>query len=578
MFGIQPLPTDVIDRIAAGEVINSLAAVVRELIDNALDAGATRIAISLWPQDWRVRVADNGSGMSLSNLQQAAAPHTTSKIRCSQDLDQVTSLGFRGEALHSLAQLATLEICSRPVQAREGWRVTYNAQGQPVQSETVAIAPGTIVTVSKLFATWPSRRQVPTAAQQRFVQAVIHQSALCHPNIAWQVQQNDRPWFAIAPGNGARDILPQVLPSVRPSDLQGLKIQVPPPVPEAAMRATTGTNLLVQPSQREVPSQLEVVLGLPDRCHRHRPDWVRVAVNGRQVQVGPQSPEFEPIIFEAFRQTLPRNRHPICFVHLQIPPEQVDWNRHPAKTEVYLRHLNYWREQVAQAIARSLQLDLYNPSEAGQTQRVTKLLKTAEAKGFYNLNRSLEASVYANSSGLNPLRAVAQVHQTYILVEHPTGLWLVEQHVAHERVLYEQLCRDWQLVDLEPPVILQHLSPAQLEQLQRLGILVEPFGHELWAARNAPQLLAQREDCREALQELSLGGLQAAQVTTACRSAIRNGTPLTLEQMQTLLDQWQQTRHPHTCPHGRPIYLSLEEPDLARFFRRHWVVGKSHGI
>jgi len=290
MFGIQPLPTDVIDRIAAGEVINSLAAVVRELIDNALDAGATRIAISLWPQDWRVRVADNGSGMSLSNLQQAAAPHTTSKIRCSQDLDQVTSLGFRGEALHSLAQLATLEICSRPVQAREGWRVTYNAQGQPVQSETVAIAPGTIVTVSKLFATWPSRRQVPTAAQQRFVQAVIHQSALCHPNIAWQVQQNDRPWFAIAPGNGARDILPQVLPSVRPSDLQGLKIQVPPPVPEAAMRATTGTNLLVQPSQREVPSQLEVVLGLPDRCHRHRPDWVRVAVNGRQVQVGPQSP------------------------------------------------------------------------------------------------------------------------------------------------------------------------------------------------------------------------------------------------------------------------------------------------
>jgi len=206
------------------------------------------------------------------------------------------------------------------------------------------------------------------------------------------------------------------------------------------------------------------------------------------------------------------------------------------------------------------------------------LLKTAEAKGFYNLNRSLEASVYANSSGLNPLRAVAQVHQTYILVEHPTGLWLVEQHVAHERVLYEQLCRDWQLVDLEPPVILQHLSPAQLEQLQRLGILVEPFGHELWAARNAPQLLAQREDCREALQELSLGGLQAAQVTTACRSAIRNGTPLTLEQMQTLLDQWQQTRHPHTCPHGRPIYLSLEEPDLARFFRRHWVVGKSHGI
>jgi len=579
MSGIQPLPIDVIDRIAAGEVIDSLAAVVRELIDNALDAGATRITISLWLQNWRVRVADNGSGMSLSDLQQAAAPHTTSKIHCSQDLEQVTSLGFRGEALHSLAQLSTLEICSRPAQAREGWRVVYSAQGQPIQSETIAIAPGTIVTVSELFQTWLSRRQVPTAVQQRLVQAVIHQSALCHPSVAWQVQHNDRPWFAIAPGSCAQDILPQVLPSVRPSDLQGLKIQVPPPEPAATIQATAGTKLLAQSSQRGVTPQLEVVLGLPDRCHRHRPDWVRVAVNGRQVQVGnPRSPELEQTIFEAFRQTLPRNRHPVCFVHLQVSPEQVDWHRHPAKTEVYLRHLNYWREQVAQAIARSLQLDSFNASQTSQTQRVTKLLKTAEAKGFYNLNRSLEASVYANGSSLTPLRAVAQIHQTYILAEHPTGLWLVEQHIAHERVLYEQLCRDWQFVDLEPPVILNQLSPAQLEQLQRLGISVDPFGPELWAARNAPRLLAQREDCREALQELSLGDLQAAQVATACRSAIRNGTPLNLEQMQTLLDQWQQTRHPHTCPHGRPIYLSLEESDLARFFRRHWVVGKSHGI
>ncbi len=475
MFGIQPLPIDAIDRIAAGEVIDSLAAVVRELIDNALDAGARRIAISLWPQQWRVRVADNGSGMSLSDLQQAAAPHTTSKIRCSQDLDQVTSLGFRGEALHSLAQLATLEICSRRAQTREGWRVAYSAQGQPVEPETIAIAPGTIVTVSELFKTWPSRRQVPTAAQQRLVQAVIQQSALCHPSVAWQVQQNDRPWFAIAPGSCARDILPQVLPSVRPSDLQGLKIQVPNPIAAGGISADAGTTLLAQPSQGEVPNQLEVVLGLPDRCHRHRPDWVRVAVNGRQVQVGPRSPELEHTIFEAFRQTLPRNRHPVCFVHLQISPEQVDWNRHPAKTEVYLRHLNYWREQVAQAIGRSLQLDLCHSSEASQTQRVTKLLKAAEAKGFYNLNRSLEASVYGNGSSLTPLGAVALIHQSYILGEHPTGLWLFGQPSAHVRVLYEQLCRNWQLVDLEPPVVLSHLSPAQLEQLQHLGIPVDPL-------------------------------------------------------------------------------------------------------
>ena len=132
---------------------------------------------------------------------------------------------------------------------------------------------------------------------------------------------------------------------------------------------------------------------------------------------------------------------------------------------------------------------------------------------------------------------------------------------------------------LEPAVILHQLSVAQVEQLQRLELDVEPFGETVWMVRSAPAALAQRDDCSEALLELSLGGdLQTAQVATACRSAIRNGTPLTLHDMQTLLNQWQQTRNPRTCPHGRPICLTLEESSLSRFFRRHWVIGKSHGI
>ena len=145
--------------------------------------------------------------------------------------------------------------------------------------------------------------------------------------------------------------------------------------------------------------------------------------------------------------------------------------------------------------------------------------------------------------------------------------------------MYEQLCSAWQLVPLQPPIVLTHLCDNQVEQLQRIGLEIELFGEQMWAVRNAPALLAQREDCADALLELSLGGdLQTAQVAVACRSAIRNGTPLTLQQMQTILEQWQRTRHPRSCPHGRPIYLSLEESALARFFRRHWVIGKSHGI
>jgi DNA mismatch repair protein MutL len=167
----------------------------------------------------------------------------------------------------------------------------------------------------------------------------------------------------------------------------------------------------------------------------------------------------------------------------------------------------------------------------------------------------------------------------YILAEHPSGMWLIEQHIAHERVLYEQLWDCWQVVPLESPLVLGQLSTAQLDQLQRLGIEVEPFGDQRWAVRSAPERLIDRDDCVDALLELSQGGnLESALVATACRTAIRNGTPLSLAEMQSLLEQWQQTRNPRTCPHGRPIYLQLEETSLARFFRRHWVIGKSHGI
>lgn len=578
---IQPLPSEVVHLIAAGEVIDSLAAVVRELAENAIDSGATRIALALWPDQWRIRSADNGAGMDLSDLQRAATPHSTSKIRQSDDLWNITSLGFRGEALHSLAQLSDLEIFSRPVDASEGWQVTYNAQGEPAQVKTVAIAPGTVVTATNIFGIWPARRQgLPSVSQQmKAVQTTIYQLALCHPHITWQIEQNDKPWFAIAAGGSAKAILAQILRDVRFNDLQAWQAEASSPDLATGLKVkndTLSSTVILQ----ENPSRIELVLGLPDRCHRHRPDWVRVAVNGR----GVRSPELEQTILGAFRRILPRDRYPICFLHLHISPTQVDWNRHPAKAEVYLHHLDHWQAQITQAIGQALRLSPANLPEALHSERVSQLLKTAETQGTYQVQRQIQAKLSTNNEApeelpLRSLRAVAQIHKMYVLAEHSSGLWLVEQHIAHERVLYEQLCDRWQIVSLEPPLLLSQLSTAQVEQLQRLQLEVELFGEQVWAVRTAPALLAQRPDCAEALLELSLGGdLQAALVATACRSAIRNGTDLTLPEMQTLLDQWQKTRHPRTCPHGRPIYLSLEESALSRFFRRHWVIGKSHGI
>jgi len=581
---IQTLPMEVVNLIAAGEVIDSLAAVVRELAENALDAGATRIAVSVWSDQWRVRVADNGSGMALDDLQQAASAHSTSKIRSSDDLWKITSLGFRGEALHSLAALADLEILSRLTGTVEGWRVVYNSHGESMQVETVAIAPGTVVTVSNLFGTWPVRRKgLPSVPQQlKAVQSTIYQIALCHPHVTWQVQQNERPWFTISPGTTAQQILPQILKQIRLGDLQHLTVEVPTPSGSRGDVVTGNVRREFSVSDSSPLSKIQLVLGLPDRCHRQRPDWVKVATNRRLVR----SPELEQTILSALMRTCPRDRYPICFLHLQICPSQIDWNRHPAKAEIYLHSLSYWQEQVACAIEQALRISPSNLPEAIYSQRVEKLLKVSEEKGAYNVSRSIQPALPGDKNtqkaaeiGLIELRAIAQVHNMYILAEHPTGMWLVEQHIAHERVLYEQLCDRWQLVPLEPPVILNYLKSAQVEQLQRLGLAIEPFGDQMWAVRSAPALLTKREDCAAALLELSLGGdLQTAQVATACRSAIRNGTLLSLSEMQTLLDQWKSTRNPRTCPHGRPIYLSLEESALARFFRRHWVIGKSHGI
>jgi DNA mismatch repair protein MutL len=549
---IQALPIEVINLIAAGEVIDSLAAVVRELAENALDAGATRISLRLWPEQWRLHLTDNGCGMTIADLEQAAIAHTTSKIRNRDDLLMVGSLGFRGEALHSIAQLANLTVLSC-VAGEVGWQFRYDIQGLPIAREVAPIAPGTTVMVDDLFGTWETRRQSlpPLPQQLKIVQAVIQEMALAHPGVTWLVEQNDRAWMQIWPGKTAKQILPQFIRDLQVDDL-------------------------VERCDRFDNGQLTLLLGLPDRAHRHRPDWIKVAVNGRFVVL----PEIEQTIVQHLRRTVPRDRFPICILHLQVNPAAVDWNRHPAKAELYLQHLETWQEAVKTSLDRMLKLTQNSLSDSYTNTRTQTFLKVAESQAGYYADRQItHPDDDAETSSLLPLRAIAQASQMYIVAEHANGIWLVEQHIAHERVLYEQIRDRWEVTPLAAPIILQNLSPAQVEQLTRIGLEIGEFGENLWAVRSLPQLLCDYPEPAAAILELSQGGdLQTAQVAIACRSAIRNGTPMSQAAMQQLLDQWQRTQNPHTCPHGRPIYLSLEESSLSKFFRRSWVIGKSHGL
>ncbi len=579
---IQSLPLDVVNLIAAGEVIDSLAAVVRELVENALDAGANRVNISLFPELWKVQVADNGKGMNQPDLELCTKPHSTSKIRVIEDLFKIKSLGFRGEALHSISQVADLEIFSRLQQQNElGWRFVYQ-QGEVIKQEPKAIAPGTIVMVSNLFANMPVRRRgLPSVSQQlKAIQTTIQHIALTHPGVTWQIWQDEKLWLKFSPSQNATSLLSQIIRGVNLSDLKFLQYKIGGKIASQNDNFIPNKTVtyLTENEPKNEQRELKLVLGLPDRCHRHKPDWIKVGINGRIVK----TPQLESAIISGFARTLPRDRYPVCFLHLTIPPDQIDWNRHPAKAEVYLHNIEFWQAEIKKAIEEALKISPASLPKL-ENQRVTNLLIAAESQGLYTVSRELETkldtNIKQNNLSLIPLQAVAQIRNTYIIAEHPGGLWIIEQHIVHERILYEQLQDYWELIPLETPIIVNNLSEKQREQLKRIGLKIENFGEEMWALRNIPALLKDRPDCSESIIELSWGGdLQEAQVAVACRSAIRNGTPLSLSRMQTLIEQWKLTRNPRTCPHGRPIYLSLEESALARFFRRSWVKGKSHGI
>ncbi|KFF41198.1 MAG: DNA mismatch repair protein MutL [Candidatus Atelocyanobacterium thalassa isolate SIO64986] len=554
LYPIQCLPPEIVNIIAAGEIIDSLASVVRELVDNSIDAKSTRISISLNTELWQISVTDNGMGMSLQDLRNCARAHHTNKIRKLDDLCHIYSLGFRGEALFSIANVGQLAIKSRHnIENSKGWCITYDLQGQPIHEKVIAIASGTTITISDIFGNMPVRRKgLPSFKKQlKTIRNIIENASLCYPHVVWDAKLNGKSWINISPGKTSQQIIPQLLNQIHYNDL----------------RFTA--NKVQTPSCKD--GSINIVIGLPDRCHRSSSDWIKIGINGRIIK----SYQLEKTVIRSFGRCLPKGRFPICFLELYAPFEEVDWNRHPIKSEVYLHFIEFWEEQIFAIIEQSLKLCLSPSIVLENSKQLHKLLKSSIIQNEHSCNNDISST---NKLDLLPLKAVGQVNKTYIVAEHPNGLWLVEQHIAHERILYEKLQDEWKLTKIDNPIVL-NLSNYQVKQLQDLGLELEIFGEQMWVIRTIPQLLVEQEDYSDILLELSLGkDLESAQVATACKSALRNGVSLELHKMQEILDAWKNTRNPRTCPHGRPIYLPLDESVLSNFFRRHWVIGKSHGI
>jgi DNA mismatch repair protein MutL len=584
-MAIRVLAPEIASRIAAGEVVERPASIVKELVENALDAGASRIAVEVEQGGVAlIRVVDNGCGIDPEELALAFARHATSKLRDDSGLEAISTLGFRGEALPSIAAVAEVEAVSRPAGEAKGARVRLRF-GEFVEQTAAGAAPGTSISVRGLFRELPARLTFlrSSGAEAGQIAQVVSHYALAYPEVAFTLQVDGRESFATA-GNGSRR---EAAAGVYGSAVAGALIEVRDEGEDFALEA-----LLAPP-----------VMSRASRA------YITVFINRRWVR----SRSLTYAVEEAYRGLLQTGRFPLAVVDLRLPPEQVDVNVHPAKAEVRLRDERYVFGLVQRPVRGALAglAPLGSEPAAGwprafETRTSAPPVIEAEALALHaapTLSRlalalSDPASANAAIAALPPvqaglparlpiLRPLGQAGTTYVIAEGPEGLYLIDQHAAHERVLYERfLAAAEQPVEHAQPLLtpaLLELTPVQqslvtvyAQALSERGFEIEPFGPGGYLLRTAPAGLKRDDPSRAFVELLDLltrddspadpRGRVAASL--ACHAAVRAGQSLAVEEMRDLLRQLEACETPQTCPHGRPTMVHLSAGELAKRFSR----------
>ena len=569
---IAVLPAAVAERIAAGEVIETPAAVVKELVENALDAGARQIGVDVRGGGIdALRVADDGCGITAGEVDLAFQRHATSKLRDLDDLLRVRTLGFRGEALPSIASVADVLLHTATDGEAAGTLLRIR-NGDVVERGRRARSRGTTVTVRDLFASFPARRRflrTPRVEAQQIGQ-LVRRFALAHPAVAFTLAFDGHTAFR-TPGTGAL------------ADTAA-----------ALYGPTVAAHLL--------PIDIEVAEGtiggmLGDRAaSRPGRSAITLIVNGRCVKCPPLASAFET----AYRPLLPRGRHPLAILRLTVPPDAVDVNIHPAKAEVRLAHAAALGAALAEATRAALgRLPALPPDDADfsflpNPPAPVPTGEGEEIRGIVSLNGLREwssESVITNAtvpkSNLPALRIVGQLEDRLILAEGVDGLYLVDQHRAHERVIYEHLhdraAHEPERMEEVEPLVLT-LSPADARRLTErtpdlamVGVACEMWGRNTFLLRSPPAALAGVDglgplllDALNEADEHANDGTDAWRdrlcTALACRSALRRGQPLSLDAMHDLLRRLGTTASPTVCPHGSPIVLHVGSTFLIRQF------------
>ena len=565
---IRKLPEHLINKIAAGEVVERPASAVKELVENALDADARTVSVDLRDGGAAlIRVSDDGIGMTAEELELALERHATSKIAADADLDAIATLGFRGEALPAICAVARFVITSRARGAADGTRLA-GAGGEIAQRLAVAADTGTTIEVTDLFFNTPARLKFLKAVTTELAQSLrpVTQLALAHLVVHLRVTSNGRSVLNAPPAKELRD---------RVGALWGWDV----------------AGRLLAIDRHEHAISVRGLASPPDLTRGGRDDVITL-VNGRPVR----DPALFQAVLQAYRPLLPRDRFPFVVLSVTLPHTDVDVNVHPTKAWVRFRHPRLVHEMIGAALGEALRRRAVVPGVASVSDAPTSTPAIGAHSGAVEAGSTFggdagQAALFAESTATYATslgRVLGQVQDTFIVAASDTEVFFFDQHAAHERVIFERLQAEAnagtpvsQALLFGEPLDLAPGAGAQLGRwrapLERLGFAFDERGDSV-VLRAVPVVLKGEEPRRlmEAMVD-ELAGPKAGEPVidralafVSCRAAIKANTPLGREEMERLLAELSATATPYFCPHGRPTMSRISLQDVRREVRRIW--------
>ncbi len=588
MKRIQQLSRQLINQIAAGEVIERPASVVKELVENSIDAGATRIEVEISKDCLDIRVSDNGSGIHPEDIELAFSKHATSKISNADDLFDIHTMGFRGEALASIISIAKVTCTTRTKDLETGMKVECAESN--VKKAPCGCAVGTTMEIKELFYNTPVRQKFLKSerVELSYIAEILQSIAIANPNVSITLINEGKTPVKTSGSGDLLCVLTEIYSNSIASELKKVN-----KADELSKISVTG------------------YCSTPDFT-RSTKKSIYVFVNNRVVKC----PVILKAIDTAYKNMLPNGKYPFVCINLDIQPKDVDVNVHPTKKEVRYRNpnqiFNFIYSAILDALSSFKQQETHSPSETVipfarnyntitdeniqedsqdddtvyVSQQKFDEIKETNAKQFELNVKQIDLDLPQTAEVEETINIIGQYRNTYIIFEENTELKIVDQHIADERFIFEKLTKDLETKEIPSQLLLisdiLELEPADVtlicensDKLKRFGFGIEQISEKEIVFKKIPQVIShvKPKDIISDLLENLHGDLNNIEekmlVTMSCKAAVKAGTELNLWQMEDLIKKWKTTKMPYTCPHGRPIVHSFSEKEIASFFHRN---------